>query len=122
MLHQLRGRVGRGTRESHCLLMYHAPLSQHAHEQLAILRETPDGFKIARRNLELWGPGEVLGTRQTGEMRFRVADLLHPPGPPGCGAADGDVDAEPPPASGGLRNASYATWCVLLASFILPSK
>jgi ATP-dependent DNA helicase RecG len=75
-LHQLRGRVGRGTTESHCLLMYHAPLSDHAHERLAILRETSDGFKIARRDLELRGPGEVLGTRQTGDMQFKVADLI----------------------------------------------
>lgn len=75
-LHQLRGRVGRGTAQSHCLLMYHAPLSEHAHERLAILRETSDGFKIARRDLELRGPGEVLGTRQTGDMQFRVADLV----------------------------------------------
>jgi len=73
-LHQLRGRVGRGSKESHCLLMYHAPISQNAHERLAILRDTTDGFKIARKDLELRGPGEVLGTRQTGEMQFKVAD------------------------------------------------
>jgi ATP-dependent DNA helicase RecG len=75
-LHQLRGRVGRGTAESHCLLMYHAPLSAHARERLAILRDTTDGFLISQRDLELRGPGEVLGTRQTGEMQFRVADLV----------------------------------------------
>ena len=75
-LHQLRGRVGRGSAESHCVLMYHAPLSQNARQRLAILRETSDGFEIARRDLEMRGPGEVLGTRQTGELQLRIADLV----------------------------------------------
>ena len=75
-LHQLRGRVGRGAVESHCVLMYHPPLSQHAQQRLGVMRETNDGFLIARKDLELRGPGEVLGTRQTGEMQFRIADLL----------------------------------------------
>jgi ATP-dependent DNA helicase RecG len=75
-LHQLRGRVGRGSAESHCVLLYHAPLGDAARERLAILRETTDGFAIAERDLALRGPGEVLGTRQTGEMGFRIADLL----------------------------------------------
>ncbi len=75
-LHQLRGRIGRGTAESHCVLMYHAPLSQNAQERLKVMRETNDGFVIAQKDLELRGPGEVLGTRQTGEMQFRIADLL----------------------------------------------
>ncbi len=75
-LHQLRGRVGRGATESHCLLMYHAPLSENSRERLAVLRDTTDGFQIARRDLELRGPGEVLGTRQTGDMQFRIADLV----------------------------------------------
>ncbi|HHH39362.1 MAG TPA: ATP-dependent DNA helicase RecG [Sedimenticola sp.] len=75
-LHQLRGRVGRGATESHCVLMYHQPLSDNARQRLAVMRETGDGFLIARRDLELRGPGEVLGTRQTGEMQFRVADLM----------------------------------------------
>ncbi|MEH6578845.1 MAG: ATP-dependent DNA helicase RecG [Amphritea sp.] len=74
-LHQLRGRVGRGSVESFCLLMYHAPLSQQGRERLAVMRETTDGFRIAEKDLELRGPGEVLGTRQTGMMSFRVADL-----------------------------------------------
>jgi ATP-dependent DNA helicase RecG len=74
-LHQLRGRVGRGNAESHCVLMYHAPLSQNARQRLAILRETNDGFLIAKEDLEMRGPGEVLGTRQTGEMQLRIADL-----------------------------------------------
>ncbi|MCF6282816.1 MAG: ATP-dependent DNA helicase RecG [Candidatus Polarisedimenticolaceae bacterium] len=75
-LHQLRGRVGRGTTESHCLLMYHPPLSGNAKARLAMLRESNDGFKIAEKDLELRGPGEVLGTRQTGEMQLRIADVL----------------------------------------------
>lgn len=74
-LHQLRGRVGRGSVESFCLLMYHAPLSQQGRERLGVMRETTDGFRIAEKDLELRGPGEVLGTRQTGMMAFRVADL-----------------------------------------------
>ncbi|MGD8589286.1 MAG: ATP-dependent DNA helicase RecG, partial [Chromatiales bacterium] len=75
-LHQLRGRVGRGSAESHCVLMYHPPLTQNARQRLAILRETNDGFQIARKDLEMRGPGEVLGTRQTGEMQLRIADLV----------------------------------------------
>lgn len=76
-LHQLRGRVGRGaSMSSHCVLLYQSPLTEGAHDRLAILRETHDGFEIAQRDLELRGPGEVLGTRQTGELRLRIADVL----------------------------------------------
>lgn len=75
-LHQLRGRVGRGSTASHCLLLYHAPLSQMARERLAIMRQTSDGFIIAEKDLELRGPGEILGTRQTGLVQFKVADLM----------------------------------------------
>ena len=74
-LHQLRGRVGRGSVESFCLLMYHAPLSGQGRERLQVMRDTTDGFKIAEKDLQIRGPGEVLGTRQTGEMQFRIADL-----------------------------------------------
>jgi len=74
-LHQLRGRVGRGSVESFCVLMYHAPLSKQGRERLKVMRETTDGFKIAEKDLELRGPGEVLGTRQTGMMQFKIADL-----------------------------------------------
>jgi ATP-dependent DNA helicase RecG len=74
-LHQLRGRVGRGSIASHCLLMYHAPLSQQSKERLQVMRDSSDGFVIAEKDLELRGPGEVLGTRQTGLAQFRVADL-----------------------------------------------
>lgn len=75
-LHQLRGRVGRGQVISHCLLLYHPPLSENARARLGVLRDTNDGFRVAQRDLELRGPGEVLGTRQTGEVAFRIADLL----------------------------------------------
>jgi ATP-dependent DNA helicase RecG len=74
-LHQLRGRVGRGQHESSCLLLYRAPLSPMARERLAVMRHTNDGFEVARRDLELRGPGELLGTRQTGLQQLRVADL-----------------------------------------------
>jgi ATP-dependent DNA helicase RecG len=75
-LHQLRGRVGRGEHLSSCLLLYRPPLSQLARLRLAVMRDTNDGFEVARRDLELRGPGELLGTRQTGLAQMRVADLL----------------------------------------------
>lgn len=74
-LHQLRGRVGRGAKQSFCLLLYQMPLSQLARARLEAMRETQDGFEIAKKDLALRGPGEILGTRQTGLMQFRVADL-----------------------------------------------
>lgn len=74
-LHQLRGRVGRGQRESHCVLLYGTLLSRQSKERIRILRETNDGFVIAEKDLELRGPGEVLGTRQTGDLQLRIADL-----------------------------------------------
>ncbi|MBA1333308.1 ATP-dependent DNA helicase RecG, partial [Candidatus Endoriftia persephone str. Guaymas] len=79
-LHQLRGRVGRGSVDSHCVLMYQAPLSANARQRLAILRESSDGFLIAQKDLEMRGPGEVLGTRQTGEVQLRIADLVRDQG------------------------------------------
>jgi ATP-dependent DNA helicase RecG len=75
-LHQLRGRVGRGGGESSCIMLYRAPLSALARERLAVLRDTQDGFVVAQRDLELRGPGEVLGTKQTGLMQLRIADLI----------------------------------------------
>jgi ATP-dependent DNA helicase RecG len=74
-LHQLRGRVGRGRHESSCVLLYRPPLSLQARERLAVMRQTNDGFVVARRDLELRGPGELMGTRQTGLPQMRVADL-----------------------------------------------
>ena len=74
-LHQLRGRVGRSELQSSCVLIYSPPIGALAKERLNILRETSDGFRIAEKDLELRGPGEVLGTRQTGMLQFRVADL-----------------------------------------------
>ncbi len=92
-LHQLRGRVGRGERRSDCLLLYHPPLGENARARLAILRETCDGFAIARRDLELRGPGELLGTRQAGLARMRIADLLR----------DGELVPEAARAAAGIE-------------------
>jgi ATP-dependent DNA helicase RecG len=74
-LHQLRGRVGRGTAASHCVLLYQSPLSASGKQRLGVMRESCDGFYIAEKDLQLRGPGEVLGTRQTGLMEFRIAEL-----------------------------------------------
>ncbi|KTF38793.1 ATP-dependent DNA helicase RecG, partial [Xanthomonas translucens] len=79
-LHQLRGRVGRGAAASSCVLMYQAPLSAMARQRLQTMRHTNDGFVIAEKDLELRGPGELLGTRQTGLAAFRVADLARDAG------------------------------------------
>ncbi|PKF58005.1 ATP-dependent DNA helicase RecG [Alteromonadales bacterium alter-6D02] len=75
-LHQLRGRVGRGSIESHCVLLYHSPLSMTASKRLGVLRDTNDGFIIAQKDLEIRGPGEVLGTKQTGLADLKIADLV----------------------------------------------
>lgn len=75
-LHQLRGRVGRGQGQSYCVLLYQAPLSQTAKQRLGVMRRTTDGFDIAEEDLRLRGPGEWLGTRQTGDLVFRIADLM----------------------------------------------
>jgi ATP-dependent DNA helicase RecG len=75
-LHQLRGRIGRGTQASSCVLLYKPPLSDVAKQRLQVMRETTDGFVVAQKDLELRGPGEVLGTRQTGEFALRVANLI----------------------------------------------
>jgi ATP-dependent DNA helicase RecG len=94
-LHQLRGRVGRGSEKAACVLMYKAPLGELARARLKTMRETTDGFRIAERDLELRGPGEVLGTRQTGMLRFRVADL----------ARDADLVARVPKIAARLSRA-----------------
>ncbi len=75
-LHQLRGRVGRGSRSSSCVLMYQSPLSQNGKRRLEALRNSNDGFEIAQIDLEIRGPGEVFGTRQTGELQFKIANLM----------------------------------------------
>ena len=75
-LHQLRGRVGRGSDQSYCVLLYNSNLSHKSKERLKIMRETSDGFELAERDLEMRGPGEILGARQTGDIQFRVANLM----------------------------------------------
>jgi len=75
-LHQLRGRVGRGADASICILMYQSPLSANATERIDILRQTNDGFLIANKDLELRGPGEILGTQQTGIADMKIANIV----------------------------------------------
>jgi ATP-dependent DNA helicase RecG len=75
-LHQLRGRIGRGTAKSFCVLLYHAPLGDVSRQRLAVMRESQDGFFIAEKDLEIRGPGELFGARQSGALQFRIADLL----------------------------------------------
>jgi ATP-dependent DNA helicase RecG len=75
-LHQLRGRIGRGVRQSFCVLLYHPPLSEISRRRLNVLRETTDGFIIAEQDLKIRGPGELLGSRQSGSVAFRIADLV----------------------------------------------
>ncbi|NRB32556.1 MAG: ATP-dependent DNA helicase RecG, partial [Rhizobiaceae bacterium] len=76
-LHQLRGRVGRGSKASTCLLLYKAPLGDIAKDRLKIMRETEDGFRIAEEDLKLRGEGEILGTRQSGTPGFQIAQMEH---------------------------------------------
>ncbi|MEN1726923.1 MAG: ATP-dependent DNA helicase RecG [Pseudomonadota bacterium] len=95
-LHQLRGRVGRGADQASCVLLYKPPLGEMAQARLGVMRETSDGFIIAEKDLELRGPGEVLGTRQTGMLRFRIADL----------ARDGDLLDQVADLAGTLKPAA----------------
>jgi ATP-dependent DNA helicase RecG len=107
-LHQLRGRVGRGIAESTCVLLYRAPLTEIARERLAVMRATNDGFEISRRDLELRGPGELLGTRQTGLMQMRVADLVR----------DADLLPQVQQAAELMLNSNAATIAPLLRRWI----
>jgi len=75
-LHQLRGRIGRGSRQSHCVLLYHPPLGLVSKQRLNVLRESNDGFYIAEQDLMIRGPGEMFGRRQSGSLQFRIADLV----------------------------------------------
>jgi ATP-dependent DNA helicase RecG len=96
-LHQLRGRVGRGARKSVCVMLYKGPLGVTARSRLEVMRQTTDGFQVAQRDLELRGPGEVLGSRQTGMLKLRVADLVrdHALVPRASAAADMIMERHP---------------------------
>ncbi|HIB86099.1 TPA: ATP-dependent DNA helicase RecG, partial [Candidatus Poribacteria bacterium] len=75
-LHQLRGRIGRGKAQSHCLLLYHPPLRETSKQRLNVLRESNDGFLIAEQDLKIRGPGELFGIRQSGSLQYKIADLV----------------------------------------------
>jgi ATP-dependent DNA helicase RecG len=107
-LHQLRGRVGRGSVESSCVLLYEPPLSAQARDRLGVLRDSQDGFVIAERDLELRGPGELLGTRQTGLASFRIADLRR----------DAPLLIEAQRIAAGLLPANKATAEMLVARWV----
>lgn len=114
-LHQLRGRVGRGNIKSHCLLMYQKPLSLKGKQRIEIMRATNDGFKLAQQDLQMRGPGQVLGTRQSGAAVFRLADLDRDSDMIDAvvQASDG-ICAETP----NIANALIHRWCPLAANYI----
>ena len=104
-LHQLRGRVGRGSRRSHCVLLYHGPLSEVSRARLEVIRSSQDGFFIAEQDLVLRGPGDLMGVRQTGEQQFRIADLREHADliPEAVARGEGLLDREPETAAQLLR-------------------
>ncbi len=107
-LHQLRGRVGRGSIDSYCLLLYQPPLSETGKQRLAIIKQYQDGFIIAERDLALRGPGEVMGTRQTGQIQFRIADLER----------DNDLLDEIPAAAAWIKQHSPAAITALIQRWV----
>ena len=114
-LHQLRGRVGRGSIKSHCVLMYQKPLSKNGKQRIEIMRMTNDGFKLAEKDLQMRGPGQVLGTQQSGAAVFRIADLER----------DADMIDAVVQASNSLCNSSpdvadalIKRWCPLAVNYI----
>ncbi|MEJ8569438.1 ATP-dependent DNA helicase RecG [Elongatibacter sediminis] len=111
-LHQLRGRVGRGSQQASCVLLFDPSAGQLARERLNILRQTTDGFRIAEKDLELRGPGEVLGTRQTGQLQFRVADL----------ARDQDLLERIPPAAAHMLETDRGRARKLVDRWIGPAE
>jgi ATP-dependent DNA helicase RecG len=107
-LHQLRGRVGRGTTQSHCVLIYKPPLGRLARSRLAVLRDTNDGFVVAQRDLELRGPGELLGTRQTGLPEYRIANLVR----------DAELMPQVQIAAEGISNSDAATAAAIVRRWL----
>ena len=103
-LHQLRGRVGRGSVKSHCVLLYQKPLSKNARQRIDIMRETNDGFVLAERDLHMRGPGEVLGKRQSGAVELRIADLQR----------DADLVADAAAVADRLSRENYAIVAALI--------
>ncbi|MHA1597875.1 MAG: ATP-dependent DNA helicase RecG, partial [Alphaproteobacteria bacterium] len=108
-LHQLRGRIGRGPDESHCLLLFAEPLGETAHERLATLRDTDDGFVIAEKDLQLRGAGELLGTRQSGLPEFRIADLMAHAGLLAAARDDAELILNKDPELEGARGKALRT-------------
>ena len=98
-LHQLRGRVGRGSRESFCMLLYKPPLGENARQRIEMMEATEDGFLIAEKDLELRGGGEVLGARQSGMPEFRVAEVAEFRGAPGRRPRRRPPGAQPGPGA-----------------------
>lgn len=114
-LHQLRGRVGRGSIKSHCVLMYQKPLSKNGRQRIDIMRETNDGFKLAQKDLQMRGPGQVLGTRQSGAALFRLADLDRDSDMIDNVVLASDKICQQSPA---IANALIHRWCPLAENYI----
>ena len=114
-LHQLRGRVGRGEIQSHCVLMYQKPLSKNGKQRIDIMRATNDGFVLAQKDLEMRGPGQVLGTRQSGASLFKMADLERDSDliPDVVAYSDKLIDQNPTVAKKLIRR-----WCPLASNYI----
>lgn len=114
-LHQLRGRVGRGEIQSHCVLMYQKPLSKNGKQRIDIMRATNDGFVLAQKDLEMRGPGQVLGTRQSGASLFKMADLERDSDliPDVVAYSDAVIDQNP-----SMANKLIERWCPLASNYI----
>ena len=114
-LHQLRGRIGRGRRESHCILLYQQPLSKNGRQRIEAMRSTSDGFKLAEYDLKMRGPGELLGSRQSGSATFRIADMERDSDLLEAAVIASDaLDAEDPSTAAAL----VQRWCPLAGDYL----